>query len=112
MALLNISDHYHIFKVENEELIRFGHPEDIWFHVDKLSSAHVYIRLAEGQKPADVPAALVEDCGQLVKANSIKGCKLAECDVVYTPWSNLLKTGDMAVGQVSFHNDKLVTRVK
>lgn len=30
--------------------------------------------------------------------------------VVYTPWSNLKKTGDMAVGQVSFHNHKLVRR--
>ena len=32
-------------KFENEELIRYGWPEDIWFHVDNLSSAHVYIRL-------------------------------------------------------------------
>jgi len=32
-------------KVENEELIKFAWPEDIWYHVDKESSAHVYIRL-------------------------------------------------------------------
>lgn len=31
-------------KYENEELIRFGLPEDVWFHVDALSSAHVYLR--------------------------------------------------------------------
>ena len=36
------------------------------------------------------------------------GCKLANTDVVYTPWSNLKKTGDMAVGQIGFHNPKLV----
>eukprot|EP01134_Creolimax_fragrantissima_P006992 CFRG6992T1 len=99
-------------KVENEDLIRFGHPEDIWFHVDRLSSAHVYIRIAEGERPGDVPADLVEDCGQLVKANSKEGCKLTDVDVVYTPWTNLKKTGDMAVGQVGFHNEKLVKRVK
>lgn len=29
----------------DEELIRWGWPEDVWFHVDKISSAHVYIRL-------------------------------------------------------------------
>ena len=34
-------------KVENEELIKYGFPEDVWFHVDKHSSAHVYIRLPE-----------------------------------------------------------------
>uniref|UniRef100_UPI0031F8554B coiled-coil domain-containing protein 25 isoform 3 n=1 Tax=Pongo abelii TaxID=9601 RepID=UPI0031F8554B len=32
-------------KYENEDLIKHGWPEDIWFHVDKLSSAHVYLRL-------------------------------------------------------------------
>ena len=31
----------------DEELIRWGWPEDVWFHVDKLSSAHVYLRLKE-----------------------------------------------------------------
>ena len=33
---------------ENEDLIRWGWPEDVWFHVDKLSSAHVYLRLPKG----------------------------------------------------------------
>lgn len=36
------------------------------------------------------------------------GCKLASVAVVYTPWANLKKTGDMAVGQISFHNQKQV----
>ena len=31
----------------DEELIRWMWPEDVWFHVDKLSSAHVYLRLKE-----------------------------------------------------------------
>jgi len=29
----------------DEDLIKWGWPEDVWFHVDKLSSAHVYLRL-------------------------------------------------------------------
>ena len=37
-------------KFENEELIKHGLPTDVWFHVDKLSSAHVYLRLNEGPK--------------------------------------------------------------
>ncbi|CAH2066490.1 unnamed protein product, partial [Iphiclides podalirius] len=32
-------------KHENEDLIKWGWPEDVWFHVDKVSSAHVYLRL-------------------------------------------------------------------
>lgn len=35
-------------KYENEELIKYGWPEDLWFHVDKMSSAHVYLRLPSG----------------------------------------------------------------
>jgi predicted ribosome quality control (RQC) complex YloA/Tae2 family protein len=33
-------------KYENEELIAHGWPEDIWFHVDGLSSAHVFVSSA------------------------------------------------------------------
>ena len=32
-------------KYENEDLIKWGWPEDVWFHVDKHSSAHIYLRL-------------------------------------------------------------------
>ncbi|KAH0832397.1 hypothetical protein J3R83DRAFT_13431 [Lanmaoa asiatica] len=32
-------------KVENEDLIKYAWPQDVWFHVDKLSSAHVYLRM-------------------------------------------------------------------
>lgn len=31
--------------------------------------------------------------------------------IIYTPADNLKKTGDMAVGQVSFHSDKRVKRI-
>ncbi|KAE9552181.1 hypothetical protein FO519_004596 [Halicephalobus sp. NKZ332] len=99
-------------KEENEHLIRWGWPEDVWFHVDKLSSAHVYLRLQPGQTIADISEALIEDCAQLVKANSIEGCKLNNVDVVYTMWSNLKKTGDMVVGQVGFKNQKAVKKVR
>jgi hypothetical protein len=51
-------------------------PEDVWFHVDDLSSAHVYLRLKPGQTMDDIPPCVLEDCGALVKANSIQGCKV------------------------------------
>lgn len=69
------------------------------FHVDDLSSAHVYLRLPVGRSIDDISADTLEDCAQLVKANSIQGNKAASVDVVYTPWANLRKTASMEVGQ-------------
>ena len=57
----------------DEDLIKYGWPEDIWFHVDKLSSAHVYLRLHKGEKIEDIPKEVLMDCAHLVKANSIQG---------------------------------------
>ncbi|CAJ0587105.1 unnamed protein product, partial [Mesorhabditis spiculigera] len=99
-----------IDKHENEHLIKYGWPEDVWFHVDKLSSAHVYLRLPEGMTIDSIPEELLEDCSQLVKQNSIEGCKQNNVPVVYTMWSNLKKTGDMAIGQIGFHSQKAVKR--
>uniref|UniRef100_A0A8C9RV56 Coiled-coil domain-containing protein 25 n=1 Tax=Scleropages formosus TaxID=113540 RepID=A0A8C9RV56_SCLFO len=76
------------------------------FHVDKLSSAHVYLRMPKGLTIDDIPKEVLIDCAQLVKNNSIQGCKMNNINVVYTPWSNLKKTGDMDVGQIGFHRQK------
>jgi hypothetical protein len=76
-------------KYENEELIKYGFPEDLWynkslqissrltifirFHVDNYSSAHVYLRIPKGKTMDDIPPLVLEDMCQLVKANSIEG---------------------------------------
>mmetsp|Transcript_823 Transcript_823/g.1282 ORF Transcript_823/g.1282 Transcript_823/m.1282 type:complete len:110 (+) Transcript_823:44-373(+) len=62
-------------KYENEDLIRYGHPEDVWFHVDNLSSAHVYLRMKPGMTLDDLTEDQLLACSSLVKANSIQGCK-------------------------------------
>ena len=100
-----------LFSVD-EELIRWGWPEDVWFHVDKESSAHVYLRLRPNETLDDIPSSVIDDCAQLVKANSIKGNKLNNLDVIYTLWSNLKKTADMEVGQVGFFDQKAVRTVR
>nr|PNR47968.1 hypothetical protein PHYPA_012441 [Physcomitrium patens] len=82
------------------------------FHVDKLSSAHVYLRMPKGQTMEMISPELLEDCAQLVKANSIQENKLNNLNVVYTPWYNLRKTQSMDVGQVGFHNSKFVRTVR
>ncbi|KDN52471.1 DUF814-domain-containing protein [Tilletiaria anomala UBC 951] len=98
-------------KVENEDLIKYGDDKDVWVHVDKLSSAHVYIRLSDSMTWDNIPQGLLYDCAQLVKANSIEGNKKNNVTVIYTPWTNIKKTGDMAIGAVTFHNEQMVKRI-
>ena len=98
--------------MENEELIKYGHPEDVWFHVDDLSSAHVYLRLRPGMTMDDIPKDCLTDCCSLVKANSIAGCKQSSSYIVYTRWKNLKKTASMVDGQVGYHRPENVRRVK
>jgi predicted ribosome quality control (RQC) complex YloA/Tae2 family protein len=103
-------------KFENEDLIAHGFEEDVWFHADKLSSAHVYLRMKysfkltfrPGQTWDNLPEPLLVDLAQLTKANSIQGNKLDNVVIIYTPWSNLKKTAGMETGQVSFHSNKKV----
>ena len=99
-------------KVENEELIKWGLPEDVWFHVDGLSSAHVYLRVEKGQSIESASQKAIEECAILTKANSIAGCKQSECWITYTPWSNLKKSADMEVGAIGFHDNKKCQRIK
>ncbi|CAJ1950204.1 unnamed protein product [Cylindrotheca closterium] len=104
-------------KHENEFLIKYGWPGDIWFHVDSLSSAHVYFRIknlhsntripVDGIPIDDLPTDTIYDMMQICKNNSIAGSKLASCKMVYTPHSNLKKTFEMDSGTVTYHNTKL-----
>eukprot|EP00759_Apiculatamorpha_spiralis_P030244 PhF_6_TR31994/c0_g1_i1/m.47465 len=99
-------------KYENEDLIKYGWEEDVWFHVDDHSSAHVYLRLQEGMTWDDIPPATLEELAQLTKNNSIEGHKLNNVNIIYTPWSNLHKRADMDVGTIGYHNTKLVRTIK
>lgn len=76
----------------DEELLKWAWPEDIWFHVDKHSSAHVYLRLREAVDPAtlEIEPKLVEDCSQLVKANSIEVIMQLSIRALYTINENLV----------------------
>jgi len=98
-------------KYENEDLIKYGWPEDVWFHVDDLSSAHVYLRMKPGMTLDDISEELLLECASLVKANSIQGCKKSSVYIVYTRWKNLKKTNQMVDGQVGFHRPENVRRM-
>jgi len=102
---------------ENDALIEWGWRSDVWFHVDSLSSAHVYLRLpmelalacddSGGDLTEMIPEDLIEEMCQLVKANSIEGSKKASVSVVYTAHSNLRKDSSMKDGSVGFHASTL-----
>jgi len=52
----------------------------------------------------------MNECCQLVKENSIEGCKLASVKVVFTPWDNLRKDKtSMDIGSIGFHDSKRCT---
>ena len=57
----------------DEDLIKYGLEEDVWFHADKLSSAHIYLRMNENDTWETIPQDVLTDCAQLTKANSIEG---------------------------------------
>ena len=99
-------------KYENEDLLEYGWPEDVWFHVDNFSSAHVYLRCPPGVDASNIPPAVVKQCCQIVKNNSIEGSKRASVFVVYTQYPNLHKDKQrMEIGAVGYHDRKLVHRV-
>ena len=54
----------------------------------------------------------IQECGQLVKANSIEGCKLASVNVIYTRWRNLNKTSSMEIGAIGFHDSSKVKKIR
>uniref|UniRef100_A0A2K6M3S9 Coiled-coil domain-containing protein 25 n=2 Tax=Rhinopithecus TaxID=542827 RepID=A0A2K6M3S9_RHIBE len=62
-----------IYMGKNKYLIKHDWPQDIWFHVAKLSLTHVYLRLHKGENIEDIPKEVLMDCAHLVKANSIQG---------------------------------------
>lgn len=59
-------------KYENEDLIKYSLPHDVWFHVDNLSSAHVYLRLPQGAHAGRRHAAAGDACGQASCATRLK----------------------------------------
>ncbi|AJS96892.1 Jlp2p [Saccharomyces cerevisiae YJM1463] len=92
-------------KFENDLLIKWSYRElnYVWFHADKYSSGHVYLKLRPNEKTIDdIPQEVICDCLQLCKSESIQGNKMPQCTILITPWHNLRKNRYMNPGEVSF----------
>lgn len=103
-------------KFENDPLIRKSHPKNLWFHVDKHSSAHLYLQLdpelqAVNFEDLKLDENLLVQIGQLTKANSIKANKLNNITIIYTPVDNLRTDGSMDTGTVTFVNPQKLKRI-
>lgn len=102
-------------KFENDLLIKHSY-RDLqyhWFHTDKYSSAHIYLKLQDCEKSwEDVSRDVINDCLQLCKSQSIQGNKLPQCTIIHTPWHNLKKSGYMKPGEVSFKSMKSVKKLE
>lgn len=107
--ILLIGEH----KEDNDQLVlNYGIERDIWFHVDKFPSAHVYLRLKnEDENIHTIPKQVLLDCVQIVKENSRIGKKNSNLIIIYTPWSNLLKRKGMHSGEVGFKDIKKCERI-
>eukprot|EP01069_Polyplicarium_translucidae_P006452 Polyplicarium_translucidae@DN2967_c0_g1_i2.p1 len=93
-------------KFENELMLQHGWPEDVWFHVSGVSSAHVYLRLPTGVSIDAIPQSVLNEVAQIVKNNSITGKKAQRLDVIYTPWENVKPLKEP--GHVTFVDESLV----
>jgi len=61
--------------------------------VDNLSSAHIYVRLREGETWENIDENLLVDCAQLTKANSIEGLsRPIYLTAVYMNFSPMMRT--------------------
>lgn len=103
-------------KFENDPLIKKSHRKNLWFHVDKFSSAHLYLQLSPELQAVDfqllsLPQDLLTQIGQLTKANSIKANKLNNITIIYTPVDNLHTDGSMDTGTVTFKNPQKIKRI-
>lgn len=72
---------------ENDALLEFAFPNDLWLKAEGAKSAQVFLRAPAGSA-AEAPDAVLEDCAQLVR-DSLGPKKRDSFKVVYTLCSNI-----------------------
>ena len=100
--------HYGKNAHENWELFDAAEPDDLWFHLDDLPSAHVYLEVSK-EEPSD---AAIEFAARLVLTRTPKAVnttKAKKITVIYCPRSNLAK--GKSPGEILIHDSKLLSRI-
>jgi predicted ribosome quality control (RQC) complex YloA/Tae2 family protein len=108
-----IMDVKYIIKVgtsakENWELIDNSYPEDLWFHLDEFSSAHVVVSQdTNSQEEIFYPNQIVLLASDYCKLNSANSKNLCKVKIVYTEIKNLKKGKE--IGSVFISKSKYIT---
>jgi predicted ribosome quality control (RQC) complex YloA/Tae2 family protein len=87
---------------DNWSLIDSSDPNDVWFHTNDYASSHIVVSNNNNLK---LPKQVITRCACICKAHS-KAKSLKKVEIIYTPISNLTKTG--IVGQVISSNVKSI----
>ena len=73
----------------NDQLLDFAAPEDLWFHVANVSSGHVILRNPRKEALRKIPKQVVKRCACICKATiKVRGT----CTIMYTERKRVTKT--------------------
>ncbi len=94
---------------DNFDVIDMGNPNDIWFHIEYLSSSHVVMILPEVEHKMDskIYNTILKRGALLCKQNTKKMVSLHNVDITYTKLKDVLKTS--RVGSVITQNSKTIS---
>ena len=92
---------------ENWELIENSEPDDLWFHVEESSSAHVVVSQdVKSKSDVNYPDEIIEVAANLSKQHSKQKNSKKKVQIVYTKILNLKK--GKAVGSVFVFEPKYI----
>jgi predicted ribosome quality control (RQC) complex YloA/Tae2 family protein len=90
----------------NDEIIRKANHNDICFHLDNISSAHLILKVND---TFTVDKHILLHCAQILKETK-SSIAYQKVNICYTQISNLKRTKKL--GEVTFKNQSMVFKVK
>lgn len=90
---------------ENFDVIDLGNPDDLWFHVNKMSSCHVVAILPEDIEKKDLRY-IIKIGAMLCKSNTNKLKSLNNTEIIYAKIKHVVKT--LIPGCVEILNGKTI----
>lgn len=87
--------------VENQALCKEARQNDLWFHLENMSSPHAILSLTASKKKISDVRESIHECAQLIKHFS-KGKKMREVTVIFVEAKFVSKNGvENKLGAVS-----------
>ena len=93
-------------KEDNDNMIDKASENDIWFHVNNISSCHVICKMPGAFNRKEMKY-IIKTGALLCKKNTNKLKGISNLVIVYCPVKHITKTN--IIGCVSVHNGKLIT---